>query len=89
MKQAYARVSTKGQLVIPASIRERFGIEAGTRIKFVEEGPRLVLVPETLTAKLEMISRMRGVTKGGPSMTDSLLEERRKERARELEEEGW
>jgi AbrB family looped-hinge helix DNA binding protein len=89
MKQAYARVSTKGQLVIPASIRERFGIEAGTRIKFVEEGPRLVLVPETLTAKLETISRMRGVTKGGPSMTDSLLEERRKERARELEEEGW
>lgn len=89
MKQTYARVSSKGQLVIPASIREKFGIETGTRIRFIEEGPRLVLVPETLSAKLEMIRRSRGITKGGPSMTDSLLEERRKERARELEEEGW
>ena len=89
MKQAYARVSSKGQLVIPAAIREKFGIETGTRIKFVEEGPRLVLVPETLAAKLEMIKRMRGITKGLPSGTDMLLEDRRIERERERVEEDW
>jgi AbrB family looped-hinge helix DNA binding protein len=89
MKQAYARVSSKGQLVIPAEIRERFGIEPGTRVKFVEEGPQLVLVPETLAAKLRMIEGLRGMTAGGPSGTDLLLEDRRLERERELKEEGW
>jgi AbrB family looped-hinge helix DNA binding protein len=89
MKQAYSRVSSKGQLVIPAEIREKFGIEAGTRVKFIEEGPRLVLVPETLAAKFKMIEGLRGMTAGGPSMTDSLLEDRRLERERELREEGW
>jgi AbrB family looped-hinge helix DNA binding protein len=89
MKPAYARVSSKGQLVIPASIREKFGIEAGTRVKFVEEGPQLVLVPETLAAKLRMIEGLRGMTAGGPFGTDLLLEDRRLERERELREEGW
>jgi AbrB family looped-hinge helix DNA binding protein len=89
MKQASSRVSSKGQLVIPAEIREKFGIEAGTRVKFIEEGPRLVLVPETLAAKFKMIEGLRGMTAGGPSMTDSLLEDRRLERERELREEGW
>jgi AbrB family looped-hinge helix DNA binding protein len=89
VKQVYARVSSKGQLVIPAAIREKFGIEAGTRVRFVEEGPQLVLVPETLAAKLRMIDAARGITAGGPSMTDSLLEDRRLERERELREEGW
>ena len=89
MKPAYARVSSKGQLVIPSAIRQKFGIEAGTRVKFVEEGAGLLLVPETLAAKFRMIERMRGCTAGGPSMTDSLLEDRAKERARELAEEGW
>ncbi len=89
MKPAYARVSSKGQLVIPAEIRQKFGIEAGTRVKFVEEGQQLVLVPETLAAKLRLIEGLRGLTAGGPSMTDSLLEDRRLERERESREEGW
>ncbi len=89
MKPAYARVSSKGQLVIPAEIREKFGIEAGTRVKFVEEGAGLLLIPETLAAKFRMIEMMRGCTAGGPSGTDILLEDRRIERERELREEGW
>jgi AbrB family looped-hinge helix DNA binding protein len=86
MKQAYARVSSKGQLVIPAAIREKLGIEAGTRVKFVVKGSELVLVPETLKVKLRMIDGLRGMTKGGRSGTDSLLEDRRLERERELRE---
>ncbi len=89
MKPAYTRVSSKGQLVIPAEIRQKFGIEAGTRVKFIEEGPKLVLVPDSIAAKLRMIDAARGITAGGPSMTDSLLEDRRLERERELREEGW
>ena len=89
METTYATVSSKGQLVIPASIREALGIEPGTRVAIRREGPEVVLKPETLTAKLAMIKKLRGITAGGPSMCDELLEDRRRERERELREEGW
>jgi len=89
MELAYTTVSSKGQLVIPAAIRESLGIEPGTRVAIRQEGTRLILEPETLAAKLRKISEMRGCTAGLPSGTDILLEDRRLERQRELEEEGW
>ena len=89
MEQVYATVSSKGQLVIPAEIREALGIKAGTRVAIRREGAELILKPETLSAKLALIRGMRGLTAGGPSMCDDLLEDRRRERERELREEGW
>ncbi|HVZ83538.1 MAG TPA: AbrB/MazE/SpoVT family DNA-binding domain-containing protein [Terracidiphilus sp.] len=89
MAKSYATFSSKGQLVIPAAIREAMGIEPGTRVAIHQEGSRVILEPETLRAKLETIAKMRGITAGGPSMTDALLEDRRRERARELAEDGW
>ena len=85
----YATVSTKGQLVIPAAIREALGIEPGTRVAIRQEGSRVIIDLETLSAKLRRIDEMCGYTAGGPSMTDELLEDRRRERERELREEGW
>jgi AbrB family looped-hinge helix DNA binding protein len=89
MELTFTTVSTKGQVVIPAAIRDELKIEPGTRIAVRIEGGRIILDPETLTAKLRKIKEMRGYTAGGPSMTDELLEDRRKERERELREEGW
>jgi AbrB family looped-hinge helix DNA binding protein len=89
MEQAYAKFSSKGQLVIPAVFRESLGIEPGTRVAIRQEGTRLILEPETLAAKLRLIREMRGCTTGLPSGTEILLEDRRLERKRELEEEGW
>jgi AbrB family looped-hinge helix DNA binding protein len=89
MEQTYVTVSSKGQLVIPAAIREELGIEPGTRVAVRREGPELILKPETLAAKLAMIKKMRGIAAGGPSLCDELLEDRRRERERELREEGW
>jgi AbrB family looped-hinge helix DNA binding protein len=43
----YAAVNAKGQVVIPAEIRDRFDIKQGTRIAFVEEQGRLILQPVT------------------------------------------
>jgi AbrB family looped-hinge helix DNA binding protein len=43
----YAAVNAKGQVVIPAEIRDRFDIKQGTRIAFVEERGRLFLQPVT------------------------------------------
>jgi AbrB family looped-hinge helix DNA binding protein len=89
MNRAFTTVSSKGQMVIPAVFRESLGIEPGTRVAIRQEGTRLILEPETLTAKLRLISEMRGCTAGLPSGTEMLLEDRRLERRRELEEEGW
>ena len=89
MEQIFTTVSTKGQMVIPASIRESMGIEPGTRVAVRQEGARVILEPQTLAAKLRIIDELCGLTAGGPSMTDMLLEERRQDRIRELEKEGW
>lgn len=43
----YAAVNAKGQVVIPAEIRDRFDIKQGTRIAFVEEHGRSFLQPVT------------------------------------------
>ncbi len=85
----FTTLSTKGQIVIPAAIREELKMEPGTRIAVRLEGGRIVLDPETLAAKLRLIDEMCGYTTGGPSGTEILLEERRLERERELREEGW
>ncbi len=89
MKPIYVTVSSKGQLVIPVSIREELGIEPGTRVAIRRSGSELILKPETLAAKLRLVEQMHGCTAGGPSGTDMLLEDRRLERERELREEGW
>jgi hypothetical protein len=45
--------------------------------------------PLTLEEKFRLIDMFQGLTAGGPSMCDRLLEDRRLERERELAEEGW
>lgn len=89
MSQVFTVVSTKGQLVIPAKIREALGIEPGTRVAIRLDGAQVILEPETRAAKLRLIDELQGLTAGKPSMTDELLEDRRKERARELAKDGW
>lgn len=89
VRETYATVSTKGQLVIPAAIRAALGIEPGTRVAIRQDGARVILDPQSLAAKLRRIDEMKGCTSGFPSGTDMLLEDRRLERERELREEGW
>jgi antitoxin PrlF len=43
----YSAVNAKGQVVIPADIRERLDIKQGTKVAFVEEEGRLFLQPVT------------------------------------------
>ncbi len=69
-------VTTKGQLVIPARLRRRFGIKRGTRVTLMEEEGRIIIQPITR----EFIRRLRGSLKGEPSALEVLLEERKRER---------
>lgn len=89
MESVLVVVGSGGEIEIPHQIREKMGIESGTRISVSIFGGQIILKPDTMAAKLRMIAAMRGITAGMGSGTDSLLEERKRERERELREEGW
>jgi AbrB family looped-hinge helix DNA binding protein len=76
MKAETSVVTTKGQLVIPARLRRRFGIKKGTTISFLEQDGRIVVQPVTR----QFIRGLRGSLKGEPSALDLLLKERKQER---------
>lgn len=76
MRTEFSTVTTKGQLVIPAKLRRKFGIRKGTKVAFTEENHRLVLQPLTPA----FIRSLRGSWKGGPSALEFLLEDRKRER---------
>ncbi|MBM4159540.1 MAG: AbrB/MazE/SpoVT family DNA-binding domain-containing protein [Ignavibacteria bacterium] len=38
-------VTTKGQIVVPAKIRRKFGIKKGTKIAFIEQNGKLFIQP--------------------------------------------
>jgi AbrB family looped-hinge helix DNA binding protein len=69
-------VTTKGQLVIPARLRRRFGIKKGTVVTFTEDDGRLIVQPVTR----EFIRSLRGSLEGEPSALQVLLEDRKRER---------
>ncbi len=76
MKIETGVVTTKGQLVIPARLRRRFGIKKGTRVTFVEDAGRIIVQPVTR----EFIRGLRGSLKGEPSPLAELREEHKRER---------
>lgn len=79
IKKATAKVSKKGWIVIPKEIRERYGIKPGDEVHLYDFDDRIILVP----LMKDPIKELRGILKGGPSLTKALLEERRKEKERE------
>jgi AbrB family looped-hinge helix DNA binding protein len=75
-------ISSKGQVVIPAELREQFGLEKGTPATWTEEKGRLVLTPIT-AQRLDEIMGFQKPKPGQPSMFEESLAERERERERE------
>jgi AbrB family looped-hinge helix DNA binding protein len=75
-------ISSKGQVVIPAELREQLGLEKGTPATWIEEKGRLVLTPinERLLDEIQGFLKPRP---GEPSVFEASLEERERERKRE------
>jgi len=67
--------TAKGQIVIPAPLRRKYGIREGTRIRIVDEGDKIVLKPLTP----EYVRKLRGMLKGGGGLK-VLREERKRDR---------
>ena len=76
-----AIVTSKGQLVVPARIRRKFGIKQGTQVRFIERGGEIVLQPVTK----EFIRGLQGLLRDDGPATPDLLRERASEKRREEE----
>jgi AbrB family looped-hinge helix DNA binding protein len=74
-----AKVSTKGWVVIPKALREKYGLKKGTRVQVVDYGEVLALVP----LPDDPVEELHGMLEAGPSLTADLLIERAQERERE------
>jgi AbrB family looped-hinge helix DNA binding protein len=74
--ETYATV--KGQIVIPAALRRKYGIKNGTKIIVTDIGDAIVLKPVTEQYLKNLQGSLRG--KGG---LKALLDERHKDNERE------
>lgn len=72
-------VSSKGWVVIPADLRKKYGLDAGTQVMVVDYGGVLTLVP----ALADPVAQSAGMLQGGPSLIHALLKERGEELQRE------
>ena len=74
--ETYATV--KGQIVIPAELRRKYGIKAGTKISVTDNGEAIILKPVTE----ETLKRLQGSLKG-KGVLQALIQERRLDAERE------
>ncbi len=74
--ETYATV--KGQIVIPATLRRKYGIKNGTKIIVTDVGDAIVLKPVTEQYLRSLQGSLKG--KGG---LKTLMDERRKDKERE------
>jgi excisionase family DNA binding protein/AbrB family looped-hinge helix DNA binding protein len=71
-------VSSRGQTSIPAQIRKRYGIDANTKLQWIDEGGVITIVPVVN----DPIKSFRGKSKG-KDLVESLLKGRSEERERD------
>jgi AbrB family looped-hinge helix DNA binding protein len=79
---AIVSTSAKGQVVIPAALRKKIGLKPGAKVLVALAGENRVTIEPIPD---DPIKALRGILKGGPSLTKALLRERRKDRQREAE----
>ena len=71
-------VTTKGQVVIPSSVRKKYNMKAHSSLELLDRGGEIVLVP----VPKDSFRAAKGILKGRISLSD-LFEYRRHERQRE------
>ena len=65
-----SKVSSKGQLVIPAKLREELGFRAGVRVFFTKSGNGLLIEPN----RFDSLRALRG-SLAGKSLEQDLMED--------------
>ena len=71
-----ARVTVKGQIVIPSKLRRKFGIKKGTQVYVYERDGEIVIKPITD----DYIRNMAGMAGTKGKLLKSLMDEKAKDR---------
>jgi AbrB family looped-hinge helix DNA binding protein len=69
------KLSQKGWVVIPATMRNKYGLKPGANLQVVDYGGVLAIVP----GFKDPVKEGAGLLKGGPSLTQVVVEEHRRE----------
>jgi len=78
MHTVTSKVTTKGQIVIPKRIREKYGIHPATSNRWVEKKEGILMIPDSE----DPIAAARGMLKGS-GIFKAYLQEKKKDIARE------
>ncbi len=73
------KISSKGQIVIPRTVREKLDLRQGDQLSIVLADGKIILEP----LERHPLLALQGALKEGSSLTEALLEERRRDRAKE------
>lgn len=66
------RVTTKGQVTIPITVREVLGITPETEVDFIEDNGRFYIVKTDTPKKAGKFKHLRGIATAGMS-TDEIM----------------
>jgi len=69
------KVLGKGQIVIPATLRNKYGIEPGIQLQILEYGNMIYLIPPDA----DPIENAMGCLTEAPSLTNELIKERKRD----------
>jgi AbrB family looped-hinge helix DNA binding protein len=72
-------MTSKGQIVVPAKLRRRYGLNPGVKVYFIERNNEILFQPLTK----ETIRSVHGMLASETSVTKELLKERAKDREHE------
>ena len=78
MQTLSSKVTSKGQIVIPKRIRDKYGIRPSTSIHWVEKEEGILMIPDTE----DPILAARGMLKGS-GILKAYLKDKKKEKERE------
>ncbi len=78
MQTTRSKVTSRGQIVIPKRIREKYGILPSTSIRWIEKEEGILMVPDSE----DPIVAARGMLRGS-GILKAYLQEKRREKERE------
>ncbi|MBW2739156.1 MAG: AbrB/MazE/SpoVT family DNA-binding domain-containing protein [Deltaproteobacteria bacterium] len=78
MQSAQSKVTSKGQVVIPKKIRQKYRIQSSTSIRWIEKEEGILMVPDSE----DPIEAARGMFSGS-GILKAYLQEKKREKERE------
>jgi AbrB family looped-hinge helix DNA binding protein len=78
MLMSIVTTTIKGQIVIPATIRKKFGLKQGSRVHIYEHNEKIILEP----VHQDPVAEGRGILRTRGRVLKRLLEDRKREAKR-------